>query len=61
MNRLTDVIQKIISDTTPTEGANTPVASAERLGELFIKTTEPKEVYIAVNTGTGASDWRKIT
>lgn len=41
-------------------GTAAPTANANFIGQGFIKTTSTRAAYIAVNIGTGASDWLQI-
>lgn len=41
-------------------GSAAPTANANFVGQTFIDTTND-DGYVAINTGTGASDWKKTT
>ncbi len=53
----------VAADTVVTaqRGAATPTANADYLGQVFLDLSAARRAYIAVNTGTGASDWKPIT
>lgn len=47
---------------TAQRGSAAPSANADYVGQIYVDVSaSPKQAYIAVTIGTGASDWRQIT
>ena len=53
-------LQKIDTNLVPTTGGAAPSAAAIYLGQLYVRTSGPKNLYYAQTTGTGALDWRIV-
>ena len=44
----------------PDTGAGAPSANADYVGQIYVDTTND-DAYIAIQMGTGITDWKKIT
>jgi len=60
LDSLEVALGKINDNLVPTSGGSAPSAAAIYLGQLYVRTSGPKNLYYAQTTGTGALDWRIV-
>lgn len=58
LDSLEVALEKINDNLVPVTGTGAPTAGAIYLGQLYLRTTGPKNLYYAQTTGIGALDWR---
>lgn len=60
LDSLEVALGKINDNLVPTSGGSAPSAAAIYLGQFYVRTAGPKNLYYAQTTGTGALDWRIV-
>lgn len=60
LDSLEVALGKINDNLVPTSGGPAPSAAAIYLGQFYVRTAGPKNLYYAQTTGTGALDWRIV-
>jgi len=60
LDSLEVALGKINDNLVPVTGSGAPTAAAIYLGQLYVRTSGPKNLYFAQTTGTGALDWRIV-
>ena len=60
LDSLEVALGKINDNLVPKSGTTAPSAAAVYLGQLYVRTAGPKNLYYAQTTGTGALDWRIV-
>jgi len=60
LDSLEVALGKINNNLVPKSGTGAPTAGAIYLGQLYVRTAGPKNLYYAQTTGTGALDWKIV-